>query len=61
MSLRKFSVRLGNNKEMEVCGVGTVTIGTRDGELKQLHGVQLDGGLLKTYLALGSFSQGVTR
>lgn len=49
---REVSVRLGNDKEIEVCGVGTITINTRSGELKQLHGVQYVSGLAHNLLSI---------
>lgn len=50
---QKMSVHLGDDKVMEVLGVGTVTISTKNGEFKQLHGVQLVPGITHKLLSVG--------
>lgn len=50
---QKVSVRLGNNKEMLVHGVGAVSINTQGGEQKQLQGVQFVPGLPHNLLSVG--------
>lgn len=49
----KVTICLGNDKEMEVPGLRIVTISTKNGELKQLHGVQLLLGLAYNLLNVG--------
>lgn len=49
----RVSVRLGDNKEMDVHGVGTVTMHTKTGSLKKLHGVQYVPGLAHNLLSVG--------
>lgn len=50
---QKINVRLGNDKEMMVGGVGTLTVRTQTGELKQLQGVQFVPGLAHNLLSVG--------
>lgn len=46
-------MRLENNKEMEVQGVGTVRINTNSGDVKQLEGVQFIPWLAHNLLIVG--------
>lgn len=50
---KKICVRLGNDKEMDVLGVGIVTLSMQDGEKRQLHGVQLVPRLAHNLLSVG--------
>lgn len=47
------TVRLGNDKEMKVCGEGTVAVSTSTGTQKKLHGVQYVPGLAHNLLSVG--------
>lgn len=50
---QKSSVRLGNDKEMMVGGVGIVSVRTQTGELKQFQGVQFVPGLAHNLISVG--------
>lgn len=50
---QKMSVLLGNDKDMEMFEVGIVAISTKNGEFKQLHGVQLVPRLVHNLLNVG--------
>lgn len=50
---QKVSVRLGNDKEMMVQGVGVVSVSSHTGEEKRLHGVQFVPGLAHNLLSVG--------
>lgn len=49
----KIIVRLGDDKEMKVCGVGTVAVNTQSGIQKGLQGVQFVPGLAYNLLSVG--------
>ncbi|KAH7670324.1 RNA-directed DNA polymerase protein [Dioscorea alata] len=49
----KVSVRLGDNKEKKVEGVGVVTILSQSGDEKRLHGMQYVPGLAHNLLSVG--------
>ncbi|KAH7655963.1 RNA-directed DNA polymerase protein [Dioscorea alata] len=50
---QKVRVRLDNDKEMMVQGVGVVSVSTQTSEQKQLHGVQFIPGLAHNLLNVG--------
>ncbi|KAH7655517.1 RNA-directed DNA polymerase protein [Dioscorea alata] len=49
----KINVRLGDNKEMKVLGIGVVTVHTQGGDQKKLHDVQYVPGLAHNLLSVG--------
>lgn len=49
----KVTVRLGDDKEMKVCGVRTMNVKTKSGTEKRLHGVQYVPGLAHNLLSVG--------
>lgn len=46
------SICICNDKEIEVLSVGTITISTKNGEFKQLYGVQLVPRLVHNLLSV---------
>lgn len=48
----KVNVRLGDNKEMKVHGVGTMTVSTQSRVQKKLHGMQYVRGLAHNLLSV---------
>ena len=53
---KKIVVRLGDGKKMEVAGKGTVSLSTKDGKTKLLHGVQYIPGLVHNLLSVGQLN-----